>query len=129
MTRILAGLVLVLALALGWSLWRSEAAARKADTATERAVAAEARADALGDALARDGVSAAFTDTARQAMDASAAETNARLRAIEGRLHDRPPVPAVCPGPDPVLVRESEEGSGRVRAAEGRLRDLRTAED
>jgi imidazolonepropionase-like amidohydrolase len=126
--RILAGAVLLLALVLGWSLWRSEAAKRAEDKATARAVAAEGRAETLSEALARDGVSQGFTNTARKSMDAQAATTNERMGRLEARTHDRTPVSPVCPSPDPEFVRESAEGKGRIRAAERGLLDLRTPE-
>ena len=122
----------VLAVALlivGLLFWvRGTSAVARADAAEQRAEASEARAKALSEALARDGVSDGFTATAQQAMDTNAAAITSRLSAIEGRLHDRAPVPAVCPEPDPVLVRDAAEAASRIRAAEGRLRSLRTPE-
>lgn len=122
--------VLAVALLIGCLfLWNGATRANvRADAESRRAQESEARAKALSDALARDGVSDGFTDTARQAMDKNAAAINDRLSAIEGRLHDRPPVPAVCPDPDADLLRESAEATGRFLAAENRLRDLRTAQ-
>lgn len=128
MIRALLAAVLALTLVLGWALWRSEGAKRAEDAATARATAAEARARALSEALIRDGVSDSFTALAVGRMDASAAETNERLRALEGKINARPPVPAMCPGPDADLLRESAEGERRFRAAEGRLRGIRVPE-
>lgn len=128
MIRALLAAVLALTLVLGWALWRSEGAKRAEDAATARATAAEARARALSEALIRDGVSDSFTALAVGRMDASAAETNERLRALEGKINARPPVPAVCPGPYADLLRESEAASSRIRASESRLRSLRVPE-
>lgn len=100
----------------------------RADAESARADKSEARAKALSEALIRDGVSESFTNLAISRMDASAAETTERLSALERKINARPPVPAVCPGPDADLLRESAAAGSRIRAAEGRLRDLRTAE-
>ena len=107
---------------------RATRATVRADAESARAEASEARAKALSEALIRDGVSDSFTALAVGRMDASAAETNERLRALEGKINARPPVPAVCPGPDADLLRESAEGERRFRAAEGRMRSLRVPE-
>lgn len=123
--RILAGMVLALALLALWQRGSVANAKRDAEQATERAGRAEAQAKALGEALARDAVADAFTAQAAQRMDVQAAAITERLSALEGRTNDRPPVAAVCPSPDPEFVRESAEAAGRIRAAEGRLRDLR----
>src|SRR5690606_38456575 len=101
----------------------------RADAAEQRAEAAEADAQALRGALARDAVAQSQTDLAIARMDAAAEETNQRLSNLERRIHGRPPVPAVCPDPDPVLVRELAEGAGRFRATGSELRRLRAAED
>lgn len=77
----------------------------RADAERARAEASEARAKALSEALIRDGVSDSFTALAVGRMDASAAETNERLAALERKLDGRPPVPAVCPSPDADLLR------------------------
>jgi len=110
-------------------LWnRATRADVRADAESARAEASEARAKALTDALARDAVSQSVTDVAQHATDESAATINARLARLEARKNDRPPVPAVCPGPDADLVRESAEAGDRIRASQDRLRDLRLAE-
>jgi hypothetical protein len=122
----------VLAVALlivGLLFWvRGTRADARADAAEQRAEASAAELRTVKEALARDGVSDGFTATAQQAMDTNAAAITSRLSAIEGRLHDRAPVPVVCPEPDPVLVRDAAEAASRIRAAEGRLRSLRTTE-
>jgi len=122
--------VLAVALLIGLMfLWnRATRADARADAESARAEASEARAKALSDALAQDSVSQSVTDFAQHATDESAATINARMARLEASKNDRPPVPAVCPGPDADLLRESAEVGSRFRAAEGRLRDLRLAE-
>lgn len=100
----------------------------RADAQSARAEASEARAKALSDALARDKSAAEATDAAIKAMHASADAATARLARLEGRLNDRPPVPAVCPSPDADLLRESAESASRFRAAERELWGLRGSE-
>jgi hypothetical protein len=107
-------------------LWgRGLRADSRADAAEQRAQASEERVEELSRALIRDAVSDAFSDGAKTAMEASAATINDRLSQLERRLDGRPPVPAVCPSPDPEFLRESAEAGDRIRAAEGRLRNLR----
>src|SRR5574343_305695 len=122
--------VLAVALLIGCMfLWnRATRANVRADAESARAEASDARAKALSDALARDAVSQSATNVAQHATDESAATIKARLARMEARKNDRPPVPAVCLGPDADLVRESAEAGSRFRSAEGRLRDLRLAE-
>ena len=120
------GVLAVALLIVGLIFWvRGTRADARADAAEQRAEASEARVRALNEALARDGVSQGFTDTAVMAMDANAAETKQRLSLLERRLDGRPPVPAVCPSPAPEFLRESQEAGGRFRSAEAGLRDLR----
>ena len=123
------GVLAVALLVIALFLWGRLGAAR-ADAAEqgEKARAAELQAKALSDALARDGVSDGFTDKAEHATDVNAAEINQRLAHLEARKNDRPPVPVVCPEPDPEFVRESAEAASRIHSAEGRLRNLRIAQ-
>jgi hypothetical protein len=128
-TAIALGVLAVALLIVGLFLWGSLGAARTdAAKQGEKARAAELQAKALSDALARDGVSDGFTDKAAHATDVNAAEINQRLAHLEARKNDRPPVPVVCPEPDPEFVRESAEAASRIHSAEGRLRNLRVAQ-
>ena len=100
----------------------------RADAAEQRAQTAEGNLLAVRQGQVRDALAESATQVAIGRMDDAAAETNERLTRMEGRLNGRPPVPAVCPEPDPVLVRELGEGADRFRAAGSELRRLRNPE-
>jgi hypothetical protein len=100
------------------------------DAGYSAAVAEQARAAtrAQQQAVKRDAKSDAATADARQSADTRNAEHNQRAARVEGIAREpRPPVPAVCPGPDPRLTHELQDGGSRLRAAEGRLRSLGAA--
>lgn len=63
MIRLLAGAVIVLLLALGWSLWRAEVHKGAATEAANSARVAAASAAAIGDVLARERAEASTMDT------------------------------------------------------------------
>ena len=119
--------VLAVALVIGCCFLaaRSRISDLRADAAEQRAAISEGKFAAMKQAIARDDKSADATNNARAANDSKAAQINKRLAVVEQKAHDRPPVPVVCPSPDPDLLRELQAGSGRVRAAEDRLRGLR----
>jgi hypothetical protein len=104
------------------------------DAGHAAAVAEQARATARAQQVAheqtvkRDGQSDAATADARSSADTRLTDHNQRAARVEGIAREpRPPVPAVCPGPDPRLTHELRDGGSRLRAAEGRLRSLGTA--
>jgi gamma-glutamyl phosphate reductase len=118
--------------AVVWCLFlRADAA-----SADLRAATAEARADDLAlqvqdlkQARERDAVAQSATDTARASGEDRATAITERIARTEVKYRDRiVEVPAVCPAPDPELLRELAEGSARVSATEGRLRGLRRPE-
>jgi hypothetical protein len=100
----------------------------RANAAQSRAEKAESDLLAVRQAQVRDALSDTATQIAIGRMDDAAAETNTRLANLERRINGRPPVPAVCPEPDPVLLRESGEGADRFRSSLGELRRLRGSE-
>ena len=122
---VLAVAAVVACLFLGW---RGAADRLRADAAEQRAEALAGQVKALKAAEARADVADKATHVALSNMDKAAAETNERLARLEGRIRDRPPVPAVCPDPDADLLRESQAGADRFRAASGELRRLRGPE-
>ncbi|WP_281915660.1 hypothetical protein [Caldimonas thermodepolymerans] len=128
MIRVLLAAVAVLFALLGWSLWRAERADGRATAAEAAAADAQAQLTATRAAMVRDAIADTEAATARRAVEGQVAEHHERARRVEEIAHaPRPPVPVVCPLPDPRLVRELEEGAGRVRSAADRLRGLHPA--
>lgn len=103
--------------------------AGRSDAMAEQARAADsAKAVAHEQAAKRDTQSDTATATAKQSADTRLTEHNTRAARVEGIAREpRPPVPAVCPGPDPRISGELHDGTDRLRATEDRLRSLGAA--
>jgi hypothetical protein len=123
-------LVLAVAALLSALYFRGSAALSDASAKAAEADRDYARSerDALLSARNRDDKASAAGETARAQVDAHTATSNERLTQIEVRYRDRTiQVPAVCPAPDPDLVRDLGQQAARLSAAEGRLRAVRPA--
>lgn len=111
------------AAALFWG--RSVGDRARADAAGQRAATAEAAVAALRLAIERDDHSAQATEKARDSAEQRATEREDRVTRVEVIANEsRPPVPDVCPSPDPRISAELQDGGARVRAAEDRLRGI-----
>lgn len=127
MIRILLALVALLALALGYALWRAEAAESQADKATARAEYAEAIADTLVEVIEGERVKAAQLaaiaatyEQEKQDVQAAADRVVADLRADNLRLQKRwsgcPAVPetAATAGKPDAAADDRAASAGRI---------------
>lgn len=100
----------------------AEHAERTAKVQAERLAAAKREVELIAHARQAD-------ERARIAVDEATRDIQTRLKRAEGIARaKRPPVPAVCPDPDPDLVRELADARQRITARADELRNLRRAE-
>lgn len=100
-------------------------AGARADAATGRAETLAGELAEARKAQARDDASSDATTDARQSAADRSADHDAREQRVRTIVRERQvPVPAVCPGPDADILRESADASVRLRAAEDRLRGI-----
>lgn len=119
---VLAVAALMSALYFRGSAALSDASAKAAE---QEADYQRSQVNALLNARKRDESSADLASKAEQQVATHTAVSNDRLTKIEVRYRDRPvEVPAVCPGPDPVLLQDLAEQTSRISAAADRLRGI-----
>ena len=97
----------------------------RADAATGRAEALAGQLAEARKALEREAFSVEATEAARESAETRQAEHQERAERVRTIVREvEVTVPAVCPLPDPRLMRELAEGTARLRSAEDRLRGL-----